>query len=72
MGSKICKIKHLHNPQWLRSIKSKKYPLWRLDVLFSKKKYANLEFIESGGWHFTNIMTSEDIRYKNARVLTSS
>ena len=59
MGSKICKIKHLQNPQWLRSIKSKKYPIWRLDTFFSKKKYSNLEFVDSGGWHFTNIMTPE-------------
>ena len=59
MGSKICKIKHLQGPQWLRSIKTKKYPFWRIDVLFSKKKYLNLGFIESGGWHFTNIMTPE-------------
>ena len=59
MGSKICKIKHLQSPQWLRSIKSKKYPIWRLDTFFSKKKYSNLEFVDSGGWHFTNIMTPE-------------
>jgi beta-1,4-mannosyl-glycoprotein beta-1,4-N-acetylglucosaminyltransferase len=59
MGSKICKIKHLQSPQWLRSIKSKKYPIWRLDAFFSKKKYSNLEFVDSGGWHFTNIMTPE-------------
>ena len=59
MGSKICKIKHLQTPQWLRSIKSKKYPIWRLDTFFSKKKYSNLEFVDSGGWHFTNIMTPE-------------
>ena len=64
MGSKICKIKHLRNPQWLRSIKSKRYPFWRLDTLFSKKKYTNLEFIESGGWHFTNIMTPEILDVK--------
>tara|TARA_X000001036_G_C20596820_1_gene773257 strand:+ start:92 stop:955 length:864 start_codon:yes stop_codon:yes gene_type:complete len=59
MGTKICKIKHLRDPQWLRSIKSKRYSSWRLDTLFSKKKYTNLEFVESGGWHFTNIMTPE-------------
>ena len=59
MGSKICKIKHLQGPQWLRSIKTKKYPFWRIDVLFSKKKYTNLRILESGGWHFTNIMTPE-------------
>ena len=59
MGSKICKIKHLQTPQWLRSIKSKKYPIWRLDTFFSKKKYSNIEFVDTGGWHFTNIMTPE-------------
>ena len=35
----ICKKKFLKSPQWLRNIKDKKYPLWRLDVLFSDKKY---------------------------------
>ena len=59
MGSKICKIKHLQSPQWIRSIKSKKYPIWRLDTFFSKKKYSNIEFVDTGGWHFTNIMTPE-------------
>ena len=33
-GSRICKKKHLINPQWLRNIKSKKYPLWKLNILF--------------------------------------
>ena len=64
MGTKICKIKHLQSPQWLRSVKSKKYPFWRPDVLFSKKKYSNLKFIDSGGWHFTNIMTPETLDIK--------
>ena len=30
----------------VRNIKDKKYPLWRLDVLFSDKKYFNVKFIE--------------------------
>ena len=38
VGSKICKKKHLINPQWLRNVKSKIYPYWRLDTYFSKKK----------------------------------
>ena len=37
VGSKICKKKHLINPQWLRNVKSKIYPYWRLDTYFSKK-----------------------------------
>ena len=56
-GSKICKIKHLLGPQWLRSVKAKRYPFWRLDIFFNDKKFSNLSFIDSGGWHFTNIMS---------------
>ena len=68
-GSKICKKKHLVNPQWLRNIKSKKYPSWRLDILFSKTKYNDIEFIKHGGWHFTNIKTAEKIDYKMRNFL---
>ncbi len=64
IGTKICKKKHLQNPQWLRNIKSRKYPLWRLDTLFSKKKYFDMDFIENGGWHFTNIKSAEQIDHK--------
>jgi len=68
-GSKIVKKKDLINPQWLRNIKSKKYPLWRLDIMFSKKKYNNINFIEDGGWHFTNIKTPEKIDFKMKNFL---
>ena len=36
-GSKACKKRDFLSPQWLRNVKHKKYPLWRLDILFSKK-----------------------------------
>mgnify|MGYP001268590150 CR=1 FL=1 len=36
LGTKACKYKILKSPQWLRNIKDKKYPFWRLDILFSK------------------------------------
>jgi beta-1,4-mannosyl-glycoprotein beta-1,4-N-acetylglucosaminyltransferase len=64
MGSKICKKKHLYSPQWLRNIKPKKYPWWRADILLSKKKYMNVDFVENGGWHFSNIKTPEEIDFK--------
>ena len=64
MGSKICKKKHLLSPQWLRNIKSKKYPWWRVDTFLSKNKYMNINFIEDGGWHFSNIKKPEDIDFK--------
>ena len=63
-GSKAVKYKNFISPQWLRNIKSKKYPLWRVDVLFSKKKYSNLHYIKNGGWHFTCIKTPEDLEKK--------
>ena len=64
LGTKGCKYKNLKSPQWLRNIKDKKYPFWRLDVLFSNKKYSNIKFIENGGWHFSNMKTPEEIEKK--------
>ena len=63
-GTKGCKYKNLKSPQWLRNIKDKKYPFWRLDVLFSDKKYSNIISIENGGWHFSNMKTPEEIEKK--------
>ena len=63
-GSKISKKKNFISPLWLRDLKHKKYPLWRLDTLFSKKKYTNIIHINDGGWHFTNIKSPEDIKKK--------
>ena len=63
-GSKITKKKHLLSPQWLRNIKSKKYPFWRIDIFLSKTKYNNINFIKDGGWHFTNIKSPKDIHFK--------
>ena len=63
-GSKACKVKNLISPQWLRTIKNKKYPFWRIDTYFSKRKYNNIDFIEDGGWHFTNIMSPENLEKK--------
>ena len=64
MGSKACKFKFLESPQWLRNIKGKNYPKWRLDTWFSNKKYSNLCFIKNGGWHFTCLKTAEDLEKK--------
>ncbi len=68
-GSRACKKKHLINPQWLRNIRSRKYPLWKLNILFSKKKYNNVNFIKGGGWHFSNIKRPEEIDYKMKNYL---
>ena len=64
IGSRGCKKKHLKSPQWLRDIKVKKYKFFRVDAWFSKNKYMNINIINNGGWHFTNVKTPEDIEYK--------
>jgi len=63
-GTKACKKKELINPQWLRNIKDRKYPFYRIDTFFSEKKYKSIDFIEDGGWHFTNIKTAGEIEHK--------
>ena len=63
-GTKGCKKKYLKSMSWLRNIKLKKYPFWRIDTLFSKTKHINLNIIEDGGWHFTNLKSPEDMMEK--------
>ena len=63
-GTKACKKKILSSLSWLRNLKNKKYPWWRLDTFFSKTKHTNLKIIEDGGWHFTNIKSAKDIYTK--------
>ena len=58
LGSRICIKKYLKSPQWLRDLKFKKRPFWRLD-----KRYLN-NIIENGGWHFCNLKTPESLLYK--------
>ena len=63
-GSKAARKKKLLSMSWLRNLKNKKYPIWRLDTLFSDTRYINLEIINDGGWHFTNLMTAEKLYEK--------
>jgi|TARA_B100001079_G_scaffold250042_1_gene241299 beta-1,4-mannosyl-glycoprotein beta-1,4-N-acetylglucosaminyltransferase len=63
-GSRACIKKMLLSPQWLRDIKTKSYPFWRLDLLFSKKKYSNIKMVNDGGWHFSYLNTPELIEQK--------
>ena len=63
-GSKACKKKHLINMSWLRNLKNKEYPWWRIDTIFSNHKLRNLEIINDGGWHFTNVKTAEKLYEK--------
>jgi beta-1,4-mannosyl-glycoprotein beta-1,4-N-acetylglucosaminyltransferase len=63
-GTKGCKKKQLRSFSWLREIKTKRYPFYRLDALFSKNKYTNVKVIENGGWHFSQLKTPKDIEQK--------
>ena len=63
-GTKACKKKNLISPQWLRNIKDRKYPFFRVDTFFSKIKYTSIKIVNSGGWHFSNIKTAKEIEYK--------
>ena len=57
-GSRICVKKFLKSPQWLRELKFKKRPFWRLDKL----RLNNI--IDNGGWHFCNLKNAEQLLYK--------
>ncbi|MDB9831848.1 hypothetical protein OAC19_02050 [Candidatus Pelagibacter sp.] len=57
-GSRICVKKFLKSPQWLRGLKFKKRPFWRLD------KFRLNNILENGGWHFCNLKTPEELLYK--------
>ncbi len=57
-GSRICVKKYLKSPQWLRDLKFKKRPFWRID----KMRLNNI--IDDGGWHFCNLKDSEKLLYK--------
>ena len=63
-GSRMVKKKNLISPQWLRDIKDRNYPFWRLDTYFSKKKYNNIKFVENGGWHFSYLKDSKGVEKK--------
>ena len=54
-GSKICLKRNLKSPQWLRDLKFKKYPFWRID------KTRNLQIIKNAGWHFSYLQSPDDI-----------
>ena len=57
-GSKVCLKKNLKSPQWLRNMKIKKYPFWRID------KPRNMQIIQDGGWHFAYLQSPKNIAKK--------
>ena len=63
-GSRACRFSKLLSPQWIRNIKAKKYPFWRLDLLFSNNKYFNISIVKNGGWHFSYLKKPSGIKRK--------
>ena len=63
-GSKSCKLKDLQSITWLRNIKNKKYNFLRIDTFFSNSKYSDLNIVNEGGWHFTNLKSPEELLKK--------
>ena len=63
-GTRGCKKKYLKSFSWLRDLKIKNYPIYRVDTLFSKTKYTNIKIITDGGWHFSQVKSPEDIYIK--------
>ena len=57
-GTRICTKGYLKSPQWLRELKFKKRPFWRID------KYRLNNILDGGGWHFCNLKTAEELLYK--------
>lgn len=63
-GTRAIKKKNLINFEWLRQIKPKKYPFYRLDTFLKQDKYINIKIIKEGGWHFTRVISPEEIHKK--------
>jgi len=63
-GTRACKKKDLPKFEVLRLIKPKKYPFYRLDTLFKENKRINVQIIKNGGWHFTRVISPEEIHKK--------
>ena len=63
-GTRACRKKDLPKFETLRLIKAKKYPFYRLDTLFKENKRIDVQIIKNGGWHFTRVISPEDIHQK--------
>ena len=59
-GSRVIKYKNLKSFSWLRLITKKnlKYSFFRFD------KFKKIKVLDNGGWHFSYLMSEEDIQKK--------
>ena len=64
IGLILGKKKDLKSFSWLRDLKTRKYPFFRIDTYFSNFKYTSVKIVENGGWHFSQLKSPEDIEIK--------
>ena len=60
-GTRALRKKNLRTFELLREIKPKKYSFYRIDTLFNEKKFIDLHVVKNGGWHFTRILSPQEI-----------
>ena len=63
-GTRACRKKDLPGFETLRLIKPKKYPFYRVDTIFKRNKYTRIQIVNNGGWHFTRVISPEEIHKK--------
>ena len=63
-GTRACRKKDLPGFETLRLIKPKKYPFYRIDTIFKRNKYTRIQIVNNGGWHFTRVISPEEIHKK--------
>ena len=62
-GTKICVKKYLKSPQWLRNLKTKNRPFWKI------YKSKTPQLILDGGWHFNDLKDVDGLR---AKIMSSA
>jgi beta-1,4-mannosyl-glycoprotein beta-1,4-N-acetylglucosaminyltransferase len=63
-GSKACRLKDIIDINNLRTIKNKKYSIFRFDTFFSKVKHQSVDIVHEGGWHFSNLKDINELENK--------
>ena len=69
-GTKGCRKKFLKSPQWLRNIKDRKYPFYRLDTFFSDTKYIENAILRENGQR-NEILKGLELAKDNDMILIS-
>ena len=71
VGTRSCKKKYLKSPQWLRNIKVRNYPFYRLDTFFSETRYIilNLLIMEVGILLILNLQKKLELNLNRISII---